>query len=881
MSGSETYFNYWGKTGKDGTYHLLPYHCLDVAAVASAWWEQSPVIRRSFFKHARCDEKKTRAWLLFFISLHDYGKFDIRFQRKADDIRKKLYAVKVEEGLPNMAQARSHDHGSAGLYWIIRDLAERFQFQEPEITGGFDFFDDEYEPNEDWTIWGKWIRSVCGHHGYVRPASNPPDCHLPAFVSPLFGKADRQARIEWLKAAESLFLEPAGLTISDNPPQPSPLLAGFCSVADWLGSRCDAENFSFKENHSSFSEYLAERIKSDAKRVLKISGVIGTPIRYTGISLLLPENASPRSLQTLVDQLPIEDGLTIAEAPTGSGKTEMALAYAWRLIQAGRAESIIIAMPTQATANAMFDRLEALSTKIFHDHPNLILAHGNARFNDKFVELKRSHSGEYRENEGWAQCCQWLSESRKRVFLGQIGVCTVDQVLISVLPVRHRFIRGFGAGKSVLIVDEVHAYDAYMYGLLERVLAEQKAASGSAILLSATLPAHQRRQLINAWGKNMPESQDWQKYPLVSHVGSRSPTSHGLPASEKPIERHVRIEGIKLPDMMPDQIVLERVVAAADAGSRVAIICNLVDHAQQTYSALRNLTGLPVDLFHARYTFDDRQKIEERIVSEYGRGFSRNTGKILVATQVVEQSLDLDFDWMITQLCPIDLLFQRLGRLHRHDRPNRPAGFEKPSCTVLISESDFGLHGFIYRNTRVMWRTAEILENLTERSLHFPSAYRELIEKAYDESPWGNEPDWVEKGYEDYQTHLMVKRSNAQNMLNWADGFPLGDTDQNVVAVTRDDEMGIGIVPVLHENTDRFLMDGKKLSEIPPQQLAETLMRNTVNVPNSWRMFLEEVMEGEEKWLRMNIYNDNNYISEIGKLCLIYSKSMGMQKNGR
>jgi CRISPR-associated endonuclease/helicase Cas3 len=130
--------------------------------------------------------------------------------------------------------------------------------------------------------------------------------------------------------------------------------------------------------------------------------------------------------------------LAIVEAPTGSGKTEMALAYAWRLLEKGIAEGIVFELPTQATANKMYDRLTPLAVEIFKDHPNLLLAHGNARFNEKFIAIKKTAQSVQNEGEAWVQCCQWLSQSRKRVFLAQIGVCTVDQVLIAVLPVRHR-----------------------------------------------------------------------------------------------------------------------------------------------------------------------------------------------------------------------------------------------------------------------------------------------------------------------------------------------------------------------------------------------------------------------------------------------------------
>jgi CRISPR-associated endonuclease/helicase Cas3 len=471
MSDTALYFKYWGKADREdpNRYHLLPYHCMDVAAVASVWWEQSKVIRRSFSGLTELDEETLRAWVLFFVALHDYGKFDIRFQRKADQVGQNLYPYTQDDSLPDLNSSKCYDHGPSGLYWFLRDLKRRFQFDDDLDINALDIFDSSGNPNADWQLWRRWLEPVCGHHGFIWREEMVRDWRLPSQVEHRFVSTDSDARRTWLEALERLFLHPCGLNLFDNPPAPSPLLAGFCSVADWLGSRSDVDNFVFCSEDFSLNEYFYEKMSHDAENVLKMSGIIGKNKPFSGIRNLLPAGASPRGVQQIVDDLPDESGLTIVEAPTGSGKTEMALAYAWRLIGKGLAESIIFALPTQATANKMYDRLEPVAVKLFEANPNLLLAHGNARFNESFITVKQVSSDSPTEGEAWAQCCQWLSQSRKRAFLGQIGVSTIDQVLISVLPVRHRFIRGFGTGRSVLIVDEVHAYDAYMYGLIQPV----------------------------------------------------------------------------------------------------------------------------------------------------------------------------------------------------------------------------------------------------------------------------------------------------------------------------------------------------------------------------------------------------------------------------
>ena len=283
-----------------------------------------------------------------------------------------------------------------------------------------------------------------------------------------------------------------------------------------------------------------------------------------------------------MDDLPIKSGLTIVEAPTGSGKTEAALSYAWRLVAAGLADSIVFALPTQATANAMLERVELLANKLFDAHPNVLLAHGSARFNKEFADLKNVACEGYEKEDGWVQCSEWLAESRKRVFLGQIGICTVDQTLISVLPVRHRFVRGFGLGHSVLVIDEVHAYDAYMYGLLEEVLRQQKLSGGSAILLSATLPERQRRRFCAAWSETVKQQETKAPYPLVTWTAGDTIIPFILDPEQRPDEITVSVEPILSSEMKPDAVLIRRIIAAAEDGAQVAIICNLVDVAQGT-----------------------------------------------------------------------------------------------------------------------------------------------------------------------------------------------------------------------------------------------------------------------------------------------------------
>ncbi len=875
-------FNYWGKTAEDGSYHLLPYHCLDVAAMVAVWWDSSATIRRSFCRN--CDEKQIRAWLLFFCALHDYGKFDLRFQLKAPAF-KSLYPYPAGT-LPSEKEIKGYWHGEAGLYWFRKDYIQLFGCAD---SGGGLFF-DEVEP-EQWISWKPWIEAVTGHHGHLKNADYAISAEFSSTVDSRYRDVDLSARVAWQNVLAELFLSPAGLSLSSEPPEPSPMLAGLCSVADWLGSRCDVQNFSFHSQPKEPEAYFNQKSANDGGRVLEMSGIIGRSKPFSGVTALLPEGKSPRPLQVLTEMLPKEPALTIIEAPTGTGKTEAALAHAWKLIDAELADSIIFALPTQATTNAMFDRLKKAATILFSASPNLLLAHGYARFNEKFADLKKySNHAEGDEQDGWVKCSEWLAESRKRVFFGQIGVCTVDQILISVLPVRHRFVRGFGVGRSVLIVDEVHAYDAYMYGLLEEVLRQQKNSVGSAILLSATLPAEQKQKLFAAWNAEVTNAEELLPYPLISSAAAHEVVPYSLPEAADQEIVTVNVESLRSQDMTPDNDLISRIIKAAEKGAQVAIICNLVDVAQSLYEQLKLQTeGLPieVDLFHARFRFLDRQGKEKGVINSFGLGGDRNKGRILVATQVVEQSLDIDFDWIITQLCPVDLLFQRMGRLHRHENNNdkRPPGFTEPLCSVLVpTDGDYGGTGVVYANNRVLWRTEQMLIDVEQ--VVFPAAYRDWIEAVYQEDSWDDEPELVTEAYREFKDEIeSVKRFMAQQIVNMAkDMTPFTDSDQSITAVTRDGEMSLTLIPYIEATNGRQTIDGDLLDQLDEYQLNETLALNSVSVPgsNAWKYSLDDIAEVDKNryWLKMQP-DGSGFITEGKKVIFRYHSDTGLRREKR
>lgn len=852
---------YWGKAhAKEGGpgHHLFVYHCLDVAAVAGRWWEIDPALRSAFVRTAGNQSPEVvRAWVLFFVALHDLGKLDFRFQLKARPVAEELNPLLKN---PNVTAGNDFfDHGPAGLNWFKREKA---------VYGVS--ADEEMKP---------WMEAVAGHHGRPDPGFKKP------FTDPRVQTHDVEARKQWLFLLELLFLKPVGLSLADTPPLMPDLLAGFCCVCDWIGS--NDEIFEYVPNSDlSPADYFASRTndRDFAPKALEESGMTARPAVEGGMARLYSE-LTPRGVQTVIDDLPIGTGLFLIEAPTGQGKTEAATALASRLIAAGFASSVVFALPTQATANAMLGRLADTersenprpAQKMFPNEPaNFVLAHGKARFNNQFRYLKRAATGPTAQGqeEAAAQCAKWLAQSRKRVFLGQFGVCTVDQVLLSALPVKHHFVRSFGLGKSVLIVDEVHAYDSYMNMILDKVIERQKRAGGSVILLSATLPERRRVEIFKKWGIAELEPADDTAYPLVTaavgdQVVVRKPET---PEVLKPVNFEVRrVEGMRL-----DPETIRRISAKVREGTLVAVMCNLVADAQALAEILNVVPELEdhVDLFHARYRFRDRDEIEKRVLNTYGKQAERAAGKgrVIVATQVIEQSLDLDFDWLITQICPIELLIQRVGRLWRHERPIR-FGVSVAECLVLTPEGDdFGLHAVVYDTPKWLWRARDLVER--ESDAVFPSVNRKWLREAYSDEQWTHEPPGLGLAHEKYEIDQFTKRSKARSLLSAErDGVTaFADTEGNAGLMTRDGQMSLKVLPVLAGATRRTL-EGE---DFPTNdfELDELIDQNTVAVPYSWKKFLPKPEE-DIYLLEMQPRTDGSWATTDGRF--VYDAVFGLR----
>jgi CRISPR-associated helicase Cas3 len=309
------------------------------------------------------------------------------------------------------------------------------------------------------------------------------------------------------------------------------------------------------------------------------------------------------------------------------------------------------------------------------------LAHGKAHLNDTFDGLvRKGRFGSVGEDQHEALVAhQWLS-GRKKGVLASFVVGTVDQLLFAALRSRHLMLRHLALAGKVVVIDEVHAYDVYMSQYLHRTLHWLGAYRVPVILLSATLPSARRVDLIAAY-----ESGAGAAAPVLDDAPSSYPMVSGSGIAAEPVPGSGRQITVRLDHLSDD---LDSLVAYLRAhlaeGGCAAVIRNTVIRVQETARRLAEEFGPEhVSVDHARFLSCDRARIDRSLVDTFGQSSAARPGlHIVVGSQVLEQSLDVDFDLMVTDLAPTDLVLQRIGRLHRHDR-SRPGPVRQARCALV------------------------------------------------------------------------------------------------------------------------------------------------------------------------------------------------------
>lgn len=753
----------WAKADrKTGRTHPLVCHLLDVAQVTLSLWNTvlTESIREQFARSLNLDVAATGRLLAFWAGLHDIGKASPAFQRKV----KAQEAVLDAAGLPfsRLFSQESAPHGTIST----RVLDELLQTETTLAA----------RPAKRIAL------ALGGHHGSW----------------PLPGAAERikddqiggakwdEVRRELVRALRTVFDPPTLTSWIANRTEENvflTLFSGLTSVADWIGS--SEIYFPYVEAPVEPGRY-AEQSAGQARAALDDLGWTGyqPPAGRLSFPELFPfpPNAVQQAAVTLVDQLK-GPALVLIESPTGSGKTEAALFLADNWAHSERQRGLYVAMPTMATSNQMHRRVaKALRHRYGSNVVEPLLIHSQARW---IAATPPPDIVSDEEVDGASTRSMTWFLPRKRSLLTPFGVGTVDQSLISVLQTRHFFVRLFGLSHKTVIFDEVHAYDTYMSVLFQRLLTWLRAVGASVVLLSATLPAQTRQELIQAYGgKDItpPEA----CYPAITWV------ANGLSGVASLSQADSRVVMLDWVTRDPAAIV-EQLRSALREGGCAAVICNTVNRSQEVYCAVSR-AGLvaPEDLilFHARTPFAWRDGIEKKVLARFGKDGERPKRSIVIATQVIEQSLDLDFDVMISDLAPVDLLIQRAGRLHRHERSARPTPLTAPRLTIAVDAGEefpeFGNDAYVYEPYILLH---SLLALQGRDRLIMPLETSDLIEAVYgDSGPKNLAPSWE------------AKLASAKQKMAHSDDSDVFEARKRLIATPADERLLANPVMNLEED---------------------------------------------------------------------------------
>lgn len=689
---------FWAKTGAgnfhaDGSpdYHPVICHLADTAAVAMEIVRNylSPVAIATLEKGLGVSGDSLVRCCGFLAGCHDLGKVSPAFQFQVSEIGKALVGEHFYDLWLKLPDVKT-PHGTVTAKTMPEFL----------LDAGLR---ELMPPRKADKLARRLAMIVGGHHGFFPSQQDIDDLHD--------GLCGTNEGSDWQhrRFAQTIFEQLqrfVGLTNADLPTQcdnaAAMILAGLTTVSDWIASNPDQETGFPYANDKPFEEY-ANGLLEKAQRALTAIGwtrpSTGHPLQF---SELFPKIIEPRALQK--EAIAVAPTLTapcliLVEASMGEGKTEAALYLSDYLQHQAATGGFYIGLPTQATSNAMWQRVRTFLAQRYPDSiVNLTLSHAAAALKDDYQQticrLDQVYDEEGTPKAGNVAAGEWHT-ARKRTLLSPYGVGTIDQALMGAVRSRHQFVRLFGLAGRTVILDEIHAYDLYTSTLLERFL-EWLALLGSPVIaLSATLPTATRQLLVNAYAKGCgcvePELPTDKQYPrLTTFTPETGVTVNSFPASPH-VTRSLNLHWVD--DEEWAAALQEKLV---DDGC-AAVICSTVARSQAVFEQLqKHFAQHELGLFHGRFLFIDRARIEKDCIAKFGKPNDSQTNRperyVLVATQVIEQSLDLDFDLMISDIAPIDLLLQRSGRLHRHEeRKDRPAKLIQP--TMWLVAPSFGATG--------------------------------------------------------------------------------------------------------------------------------------------------------------------------------------------
>ncbi|AYF01848.1 CRISPR-associated helicase/endonuclease Cas3 [Paracoccus yeei] len=726
---------------------------MDVAAVFGALCGL-PLIAHHLHRAARRTlAAGDMARMAALVYLHDLGKLEPGFQAKAR---------------PDLACPADVNHSVHGV------LSLRRAYQTSA---------DPLRPVTDRIgSWGEGadelMMAIFAHHG--RPIDAPATFNK---ISTVEGYDRDGAVADYLRLWTTAWVDLEAELPLPTAPELAHLVAGLAALADWIGS--DRRFFDFVADPGPDYPAQARQAARNALRTIGFDAGAARPA--TDFASVAGAGFAPRAAQRLVGGAGLNSALVLLEAETGSGKTEAAL---WRyalLHAAGLVSGLYFAVPTRAAARQLHRRVNEAMKRLFgRNAPEAVLAIPGQLLSGEAAGQRLPGFETRWDDADGTQPARWAAEHATRYLAASVAVGTVDQALFAGLQVKHAHLRGAALSRSLLVVDEVHSSDAFMTEILAELLDGHLAAGGHAMLMSATLGSRARSRLLRLPLPGLADAIA-APYPALWPSGARTPDTEPADGRAKTVAMTAH------PTMDPVETA-RLAIAAARRGARVLVIRNTVTAACATFDAvvaagetdlLLQVSGGPA-LHHSRFAAEDRHALDRAVETVLAPDKHRQPlGAIVIGSQTLEQSLDICADYLITDLCPVDVLLQRLGRLHRHDLP-RPAGFEDPRCLVLCPEDGLDpLTKPAFVNGLGAWRPADgsiqgiyldlACLSLTEGLIashprwRIPAMNRELVERATHPEAQAAEIARRGAAWADYQASTIGRdishRGQAQNWL--------------------------------------------------------------------------------------------------------------------
>ena len=831
----------WAKKERNGEQYWLPLimHMEDSVAVARYIWQNwlGQGAKQTIAQCCGCDEEVAGMLFVFIMAVHDIGKATPLFQSKNSGFRASDMDERITEELIG-----------AGLY--VKPYEKYYQYKlSPHALAGQIWLESKGCKRS--------IAAIIGaHHGKTPTNTDYKNgkiecCEDNFYASIEYKENWENVRQEILEYALKL----SGFTSLENMPDvdvaAQVAFSGLAIMADWIASSEEFFPYISIDEAMQIGEGRARLNNAKGKLEFLKTAWQSENWQITPETFIDRFGFAPRVLQQSVAQTAegiAEPGIFVLEAPMGVGKTEAALAAAEIFAAVCGRSGLFFALPTQATSNGMFSRLVNWVNVLDGGRHSMELVHSNAQFNDDFKKLNRIRSNNIDvDDDAGAAVYQWF-EGRKKSMLADFVVGTVDQLLQLALKQKHVMLRHVALMNKVVIIDECHAYDAYMNVYLKRALNWLGRYKVTVILLSATLPAAKRDDLVRAYlnrdaatsrrrRRDIQNEEANSDYPLMTYTDGDNVLQKHVEAGVMPLNVKVnRIYENDVVDLLEDLL--------SDGGC-AAIIVNTVKHAQELAERLKAEFGDDVSLLHSRFTATDRISKEDILRKQLGKagtGTMRPHRLIVVGTQVIEQSLDIDFDVMISELCPIDLLLQRMGRLHRHNR-NRPDKLKKAQCFVLKCEDENIDKGSaaVYGEYMLM-RTEAVLPD----EINIPDDVSRLVQTVYgeDDGVMQHSLEQYAKAKEEWISETRNKETRAEafritkpwpgmgyNIIGWLD---VAMTDSQGEATVRDTDESFDVIMV-KQNSDgtlSLLSNGLALlTTTPDDTTAKLIARESIRMP--------------------------------------------------